>query len=67
MKVDGKKVPINPNLKGYPGLISFYIPAGIHHISVEFHNTPLRNYALGISLITSFLRLHVVYRTAKRA
>lgn len=50
--IDGQQVPIKNDKYG---LISFEIPTGNHEVSVEFKNTPVRNVANLISLLTALI------------
>jgi len=48
--IDGRETSVTP--APVFGLISFTIPAGRHMVAVELRPTPLRRYALIISLVT---------------
>ena len=50
--VDGKKTPIEFQDQNWRGLITFSVPAGTHNIRVEFGDSPIRQVAKYISIIS---------------
>jgi hypothetical protein len=48
-KVDGRTVPIIPS--DPDGLITFFVPAGDHTITIRWQSTPLRTALLGLSIM----------------
>jgi len=48
-RLDGRPLELHP--VGEHGLIGADLPAGRHHLTVRFGNTPLRRWATGISLL----------------
>lgn len=53
--IDGKEVSIDKN--NPLDLMDINVPAGEHVLKIEFHNTPLRNIAAYISIISFFVFL----------
>ncbi len=51
--IDGQPVDLRP--VGEHGLIGVDIPAGEHHVTIRFGNTPLRRWAAGISIASAIL------------
>ncbi len=49
LRIDNKSVPITVNSNDFPELITFIVPKGNHHVSLEFTDTPLRRRAYIIS------------------
>lgn len=55
--VDGKKIPIEFQDINYRGLITFFVPEGIHDIEVRFAESPIRLFSDIVSLLTLVLIL----------
>jgi hypothetical protein len=49
---NGQPVAINPSYPGYPGVITFTLPPGIHAVNLVFVDTPIRRLSLTFSLVT---------------
>ena len=65
--LNGKEIEIEYKNKSIPGVITFNVPDGVHRVEVLFKNTPIRNVADGISLVTSIVCfLLVVIGISKR-
>ena len=67
VKIDGKREEIKDNnpLK----LIAFDVPSGVHEIKVRFSNTPVRNFANVVSLISLMFLIYYlvgIWQTRKK-
>lgn len=49
---DGDKLPVEFQDQNWRGLITFMVPAGVHHIRVAFEESPIRMLAEMISVMT---------------
>ncbi len=55
--VDGKETQIEFQDPAYRGIMTFFVPAGTHSVSIDFRNTKLRTFAN----IFSFISLSVLF------
>jgi len=62
---DTTKIPIEFQDQNHRGIITFRLPAGAHHVTVSFGETPLRLIADGISVITLAVLLFLLTRHSR--
>lgn len=66
IELDGKKTDSNYQFSGQEGLPVFKIDPGLHQIKAEFTNTPFRNLADEISVISVILFIMVICKSSVR-
>lgn len=62
LTIDGKIAKIDENESGYSGIITADVPIGEHQVTLSFHETPVRQLANTLSLVSFlFLIVALVY------
>lgn len=63
---DGIKLPIEFQDQNHRGTITFSLPPGTHHVTVSFHETPIRAAADLISVVTALAMVFAYILNRKR-
>lgn len=62
--IDGKKTQINYTNKKYPGIITFNLPPGNHHIVLFYKDLDILSFAKTISLISILVSIIILFSSS---